>query len=196
MGAVRPARRRLAAVVNPHSGGGRHRRDVPLILSALRGLGYDVEELETEAAGDASGLARGAVEAGFDVVAVLGGDGTVNEVVNGLLADAVALLQQNTGNPAMQGYQSGPARVDETVRAIFQAMQARQIRYVTAPDSWTDTGHLIRNPAVQHVGRDSRDVRENLRPTAGSGLADYVDVEARGFLLPALTLRRPLRDRR
>ena len=73
--------------------------------------------------------------------------------INGLLAEAVAVLQQNTGNPAMQGYQSGPARVDETVRAIFEAMQARQIRYVTAPDSWTDTGHQIRDPAQVLDGR-------------------------------------------
>ena len=97
MGAVRPARRRLAAVVNPHSGGGRHRRDVPLILSALRGLGYDVEKLETEAAGDASGLARRAVEAGFDIVAVLGGDGTVNEAINGLAGSDVPLAIIPTG---------------------------------------------------------------------------------------------------
>ncbi len=73
--------------------------------------------------------------------------------INGLLAEAVPLLQQNTGNPAMQGYQSGSARVDEIVRSIFQAMQARQISYVTAPDSWTDTGHLIRDPAEVLDGR-------------------------------------------
>ena len=73
--------------------------------------------------------------------------------INGLLAEAVPLLQQRTGNPAMQGYQAGPARVDDTVRAIYEAMQARQIRYVTAPDSWTDTGHVIRNPAEVLDGR-------------------------------------------
>ncbi|HOU29454.1 MAG TPA: diacylglycerol kinase family lipid kinase [Thermoleophilia bacterium] len=92
--AVRP---RLAAVINPHSGGGGHRRDIPLILSALRGLGYDVEKLETEAAGDASGLARRAVEAGFDIVAVLGGDGTVNEAINGLAGSDVPLAIIPTG---------------------------------------------------------------------------------------------------
>ena len=92
-----PVRPRLAAVINPHSGGGGHRRDIPLILSALRGLGYDVEKLETEAAGDASGLARRAVEAGFDIVAVLGGDGTVNEAINGLAGSDVPLAIIPTG---------------------------------------------------------------------------------------------------
>ena len=39
------AGQRLAAIFNPHSGGGGYKRDVPLIFDALRGLGYDVEEL-------------------------------------------------------------------------------------------------------------------------------------------------------
>ena len=44
-----------------------------------------IEVVETKARGHASELAAGAVDE-FDVVVALGGDGTVNEVVNGLLA--------------------------------------------------------------------------------------------------------------
>ena len=47
---VTAAGRRLAAIFNPHSGGGGYKRDVPLIFDALRGLGYVVEELETDRA--------------------------------------------------------------------------------------------------------------------------------------------------
>jgi diacylglycerol kinase family enzyme len=46
-----------------------------------------LELAETKARGHAAELAFDAAEAGYDVVLVLGGDGTVNEVVNGLLAD-------------------------------------------------------------------------------------------------------------
>lgn len=88
---------RIAAIFNPHSGGGGYRRDVPLIFSALRGLGYAVEELQTEAPGDATRLAREAVDAGFDIVAALGGDGTVNEAVNGLAGSDVPLAIIPTG---------------------------------------------------------------------------------------------------
>jgi diacylglycerol kinase family enzyme len=46
-----------------------------------------VDLAETEHRGHARELGRRAVEDGVDVVVALGGDGTVNEVVNGLLAD-------------------------------------------------------------------------------------------------------------
>ena len=51
------------------------------------------------------------------------------------------------------GYQSGAERVDETVRAIFEAMQAQAIRFVTAPANWTDFGQQIRDPRRSAAGR-------------------------------------------
>ncbi len=45
-----------------------------------------LELVETKARGHAVELSAGATEQGYDVVVALGGDGTVNEVVNGLLA--------------------------------------------------------------------------------------------------------------
>ncbi|HTX68375.1 MAG TPA: diacylglycerol kinase family protein [Thermoleophilia bacterium] len=88
---------RIAAIFNPHSGGGGYRRDVPLIFAALRGLGYEVEELQTGEPGDAKRFAREAVDAGFDIVAAVGGDGTVNETVNGLAGSDTPLAIIPTG---------------------------------------------------------------------------------------------------
>lgn len=94
---MRPAGRRVAAIFNPHSGGGGYQRDVPLIFEALRGLGYEVEERETMEPGDATRLARESVAAGFDLVCALGGDGTVNETINGLAGSDVPLAIVPTG---------------------------------------------------------------------------------------------------
>ena len=91
------AGQRLAAIFNPHSGGGGYKRDVPLIFDALRGLGYIVEELETTEHGDAKRLAREAVDAGFDLVCAVGGDGTVNETINGLAGSDIPLAIIPTG---------------------------------------------------------------------------------------------------
>jgi len=88
---------RLMAVFNAHSGGGAYRRDLPLILDALRGLGYDVEERETQGPGDATRLARQGVADGFHVICVIGGDGTVNETINGLAGTDVPLAIIPTG---------------------------------------------------------------------------------------------------
>ncbi len=93
---IRPGRR-IAAIFNPQSGGGGYRRDVPLIFEALRGLGYAVEELETAGPGDATRLAREAVAAGFDLVCAIGGDGTVNETINGLAGSETPLAIVPTG---------------------------------------------------------------------------------------------------
>ena len=92
-----PSGERLAAIYNPQSGGGGYRRDAPLIFDALRGLGYEVEELPTQQPGDASRLAREAVAAGFDLVTVVGGDGTVNEAINGLAGGDTPLAIIPTG---------------------------------------------------------------------------------------------------
>lgn len=78
--------RHLHVVVNPRSGNGRTRRAWPAIDRRLRRLGYQVDFRITESAGDGERLGREAIEAGVDEVVVVGGDGTLNEVVNGLFA--------------------------------------------------------------------------------------------------------------
>lgn len=94
---MRDVGRHLMAIFNSHSGGGGYRRDLPLILDSLRGLGYDVEERETAGVGDATRLAREAVEQGLDLVCAIGGDGTVNETINGLAGAEVPLAIVPTG---------------------------------------------------------------------------------------------------
>lgn len=94
---MRDVGRHLMAIFNVRSGGGAYRRDLPLILDALRGLGYEVDARETQGVGDATRLAREAVEQGLDLVCAIGGDGTVNEVVNGIAGTGVTLAVVPTG---------------------------------------------------------------------------------------------------
>ena len=54
-----------------------------LVVYALRGR-YDIEAVETQSRGHATALGREAVGEGFDLVVAFGGDGTLNEVVNGV----------------------------------------------------------------------------------------------------------------
>jgi diacylglycerol kinase (ATP) len=86
---VEPAvtgRRRLYVVVNPMSGNGKTRRNWPVIDRRLRQLGYEVDFRMTEGVGDGVRLGREALLAGAEEIVVVGGDGTVNEVVNGMFA--------------------------------------------------------------------------------------------------------------
>jgi diacylglycerol kinase family enzyme len=74
-------------VVNPRATAMSPReRDV---LAHALGAETELDVLETEYRGHAIALASAAMRQGTDVVVALGGDGTVNEVINGLLADGI-----------------------------------------------------------------------------------------------------------
>ncbi len=71
-------------IVNPVAGAGRTARVWPQIMGLFKGNGLRFEHDLTEAPGHAVVLAKAAAERGYELVVSVGGDGTVNEVVNGL----------------------------------------------------------------------------------------------------------------
>jgi len=87
---------------NPLAGRGRGRRAAKLEQARriLAAAGIQSELWSTAASGDATALARRAVAEGRDLVIVCGGDGTVNEVVNGLAGSQIplAVLPAGTAN--------------------------------------------------------------------------------------------------
>jgi YegS/Rv2252/BmrU family lipid kinase len=74
-------------VVNPAAAGGRSGRAWPGVRDALRRAGLDFEWVATGARGDGARLARDGVRSGHRLVVAVGGDGTLNEVVNGLTGE-------------------------------------------------------------------------------------------------------------
>lgn len=72
-------------IANPAAGGGAREQALPRIEQLLRETGLDHSIVRTGEAGQATELAREAALAGGDVVVAAGGDGTVNEVLNGLM---------------------------------------------------------------------------------------------------------------
>jgi diacylglycerol kinase (ATP) len=72
-------------VVNPAAGGGRTARVWPRLRERLAAT-LPAEHVETRGPGDGERLAREAATAGAPLVVAVGGDGTVNEVVNGVRA--------------------------------------------------------------------------------------------------------------
>lgn len=70
-------------IVNPAAGRGRTRRLWPQVAAALAAEGLRFELAQTRTPGEAEQLAEAA--AGYAAVIAVGGDGTVHEVVNGLM---------------------------------------------------------------------------------------------------------------
>ncbi len=78
-------------IVNPMSARGKMQKRWPGIQTVLQSEHFPHEVAFTERRGHAIALARAAVEAGFELVVAVGGDGTLNEVVNGMFVDAKPL---------------------------------------------------------------------------------------------------------
>jgi YegS/Rv2252/BmrU family lipid kinase len=75
--------RRVLVIHNP-TAGRRHLDRLADVLTRLKGMGGIVTTRQTGSRGDAEVFAREASADDFDVVVAAGGDGTVNEVLNGL----------------------------------------------------------------------------------------------------------------
>jgi YegS/Rv2252/BmrU family lipid kinase len=77
---------RYKVIVNPTAGKGLAGRSVPRIRALLAAQGLDFDLVHTRQPREAIDLTRQAVTEGYDTVVAVGGDGTCQEVVNGLVA--------------------------------------------------------------------------------------------------------------
>ncbi len=92
---------RAVLIYNPASGGRRERRlaDVRAAYDVIRAAGVQAEMLPTQGPGSATEQARAAA-ADFDTVIACGGDGTVNEALQGVAGTdaALGMIPLGTGN--------------------------------------------------------------------------------------------------
>jgi len=94
--------RKAAFLYNILSGRRRERRlaDVEIALGVLRNAGVEVSVTATRSAADATERTRQAVAEGCEAVFACGGDGTVHDVLQGLVGSSLALgiIPLGTGN--------------------------------------------------------------------------------------------------
>ena len=81
-------------IVNPISGRGAGEASIPLMEKSLNEKGVAFELVRTERPWHAAELAQAAAQEGFDAVVAAGGDGTANEVLNGLMLAKAAGAQR------------------------------------------------------------------------------------------------------
>lgn len=87
-------------IINPRSGKGNHSLEIEQARRYFKKHSMRLEVLYTQYPGHARELARQAALEGIDVVIGAGGDGTINEIVNGLSGSstALAIMPWGTGN--------------------------------------------------------------------------------------------------
>ncbi|HXV74814.1 MAG TPA: diacylglycerol kinase family protein [Candidatus Polarisedimenticolaceae bacterium] len=114
-------------VCNPISGGGRGRKRGVQLEQRLRLAGREFESFVTERAGDARRRAA-TVEADVDRIVVIGGDGTLNEVLNGLRDPSrVPITQLATGTANLLAHD---LRLPFRAEGMGRLLDDGSIRYV------------------------------------------------------------------
>ena len=146
-----------------------------VVINKAFSADHDVTLAETSRRGHATRLALGAANEGYDVVVVMGGDGTLNEAANGLDRH-----RHRAGHPAR--------RVDQRVRPHHRAAQrshrghrraarraGRRNRSARSASAWSRAGASCSTPAsgfdaavVEQVER-----RSSLKRYAGHPLFVY-----------------------
>ena len=81
---------RTVVVVNPNSQGGRLGKRWAELADTL-GRVFPFDDVHTKRPGDATGLTREALRGGAERIVAIGGDGTINEVINGFFVDGAAI---------------------------------------------------------------------------------------------------------
>jgi len=114
-------------IVNPTSGRGTAASAVPSIVQTLEAHNLEFSIVHTERPWHAAELAEQAVADGYDVVVAAGGDGTANEVLNGLMAAkeagtgaaAMGILSIGRGNDFAFGV-NVPQDLTESLRVLVE----------------------------------------------------------------------------
>lgn len=120
---------RLLLIANPTASSVTPRAGV--IIEQALSAEHDVSVAETRRRGHATRLAQSAARSGVEVVAVLGGDGTLNEVANGLAGTDTALACLPGGSTNVFARTIGlPDDPVEATSLILRAIAADRIRRV------------------------------------------------------------------
>jgi diacylglycerol kinase (ATP) len=141
------------------------RPDVRHLIGWVRGKGHLVEPMPTFEPGQAAAFAADAARRGVDVVAAAGGDGTINEVVNGLDGHDVPLGIIPVGTANDFARQVGiPPDADHAMDVILQRKPQRL-------DTASLNGRRFLNVSTGGLGAEATaetpsEIKESLGPVA------------------------------
>ena len=161
----------LAVIANPHAGDGRVGRELPALERGLadRGLEYSLQL--TDGPGDATRLATDAMDAGVRFLVAVGGDGTIQEVVNGMFRDGrpivddpvLGLVPAHSGCDLVKSF-GLPGDVDA---ACGHLLGDNTYPFDVVKVAFTDPDGRARDPLQREPGRD-RLRRRRRRPDRGT----------------------------
>ncbi len=177
----------LRVIVNPAAAGGRGRKAARELFRALDVRSRRYETRYTEAPGHASRLAARAAAAGVGRIVVVGGDGTVHEVADGLIGcgaerlPPVAVFPVGTGNDFHR--MVGP---DRSASAVVGLLDKGVVRHFDVGSvAWDGGRRTFVN--LMGVGIDVEVLRRRGRFSWLPGMLQYLA----SFIVAVATFRAP-----
>ena len=171
--------RNMLFIINPTAAHGKARVRWAQLEGVLRGAGLHFDVAMTQHAGHATALATQAAQQGYDTVACMGGDGTVNEVLNGLMTHEVqptlAVIPCGTGSDFARALKLPHASQD--VLALLQrgTTQAVDVGVITCMNAGQTVQRYFIN--IAGVGFDGEvSAQMNQRSKRGGSLAYFANV--------------------
>ncbi len=166
-------------IVNPNAAGGQTRARWAQLEASIRDAIGDFQPLFTERPGHATDLCRRALRDGADLVVAMGGDGTINEVVNGFFdgrtqvrpGAAFAVLPAGTGGDFVKTT-GAPRILADAARAIAEGrahprtIDAGRLTFTT-DDGATEVRHFINVASFGVSGEVDRCVNRSSKALGG-----------------------------
>jgi diacylglycerol kinase (ATP) len=150
---------RTVVVVNPKSQGGRLGKRWTELAETI-GRAFPFDEVVTQGPGDATRLTREALKAGAERVVAIGGDGTINEVVNGFFDD-----------------QGAPVKPDASFALIPFGTGGDFRRTMNIPNDIVDAAAVIK---ANHKKRIDVGKLELTTPSGGKQLRMFANIASFG----------------
>lgn len=163
-------------IANPKSGGGRTKKRLGEICRKLEAAIGPCALQETSGPGDATQLTRAALKGGGRLIIALGGDGTVNECVNGFFENGApvaegaefAFVMSGTGGDFRRTFNLGPD-IDDYIDAIAKGGT-----------------HTIDLGSIQYVNWEGRTETRLFDNISSFGLSGIVDKAVNGARISKL----------
>ena len=145
-------------IANPHAGDGRVGRELPALERGLADRGLDYSLQLTERPGGRDRLATDAMDAGVRFLVAVGGDGTIQEVVNGMFRDGrpivddpvLGVVPADSGCDLVKSF-GLPGDVDA---ACGHLLGDNTYPFDVVKMAFTDPRRRARDPLQREPGRD------------------------------------------
>lgn len=118
--------KRLLLIVNPHSGRAKMKNELLRVTEIFSEADYDVTVYPTKDRNDATVKAASLKQDEYDILVVCGGDGTLNEVITGLMQSNIKINIGYIPSGTLNEWSSGlniPRKIPEAAKSIVNGTE-------------------------------------------------------------------------